>query len=199
MVFNTARKRAPSILFFDEVDAIGGSRANLQTGWEKKLISQLLIELDGLASSNENVMVLGATNAPWEVDFALRRPGRLGKLVFVPPPSAEERALVFDIYLKRKPFLDTDIDLAELGQLTEHHSADSIRQIVENAAAIPWRAAIETGEARAVSMDDLRTAITQTAPDLVEWEKLVSRYQEFAAKSLAKPSIGFRKRKREKS
>ena len=199
MVFNTARKRAPSILFFDEVDAIGGSRANLQTGWEKKLISQLLIELDGLGSSNENVMVLGATNAPWEVDFALRRPGRLGKLVFVPPPSAEERALVFDIYLKRKPFLEADIDLAELGQLTEHHSADSIRQIVENAAAIPWRAAIETGEARAVSMDDLRTSITQTAPDLVEWEKLVSRYQEFAAKSLAKPSIGFRKRKREKS
>ena len=75
MVFAAARKRAPSILFFDEVDAIGGNRANLQTGWEKKLISQLLIELDGLTSINENVMVLAATNTPWEVDFALRRPG----------------------------------------------------------------------------------------------------------------------------
>ena len=197
MVFNAARKQAPSILFFDEVDAIGGSRASLQTGWEKKLISQLLIELDGLASTNENVMVLGATNAPWDVDFALRRPGRLGRLVFVPPPSAEERAQIFEIYLKRKPFIEAEIDLAEIGRLTEHYSADAIRQIVENAASIPWRAAIKSGEARAINMDDLRAAIAETSPDLVEWEKLVSRYQEFASKSLTRPAIGFRKRKRD--
>jgi transitional endoplasmic reticulum ATPase len=196
MVFAAARKRAPAILFFDEVDAIGGSRANLQTGWEKKLISQLLIELDGLNSRNDNVMVLGATNAPWDVDFALRRPGRLGNLVFVPPPSAEERAAIFGLYLKQKPFVAEDLDLAELALLSEHHSADSIRQVVENAAAIPWRNAIETGDAQPLAMEHLRQALQQAAPDLVEWEKLVSRYQEFASKSLAKPAIGFRKRRR---
>ena len=92
MVFNAARKHAPSIIFLDEVEAIGGSRANMQSGWEKKLISQLLIELDTLSSSGQQVMVLGASNAPWDVDFALRRPGRLGRLVFVPPPGPTERA-----------------------------------------------------------------------------------------------------------
>jgi transitional endoplasmic reticulum ATPase len=195
MVFNAARKRAPSILFFDEVDAIGGSRASMQSGWEKKLISQLLIELDGLASINESVLVLGATNAPWDVDFALRRPGRLGRLVFVPPPGAEQRAEVFRLYLARKPLTSAEMDVAELGQLTEHYSPDAIRQLVENAAAIPWRTAIETGETRAIGMDDLRAAMAQTPPDLTEWEKMVSRYEEFAKQSLKHPGIGFRKPK----
>ncbi len=78
MIFSAARKRAPSIVFLDEVDAIGGSRASMQAGWEKKLISQLLIELDALTSTGQQVMVLGASNAPWDVDFALRRPGPPG-------------------------------------------------------------------------------------------------------------------------
>jgi len=193
MVFAAARKRAPSILFFDEVDAIGGNRANLQTGWEKKLISQLLIELDGLTSINENVMVLAATNTPWEVDFALRRPGRLGKLVFVPPPDAQARADVLRIYLGQKPLVAEDIDMQALAVSLEHYSPDAIRQMVENAAAIPWREAIETGEVRPIGERDLRQAISQTPPDLAEWEKVVSRYEEFAKQSLKHVGIGFRK------
>ncbi|MCH7472558.1 ATP-binding protein, partial [bacterium] len=182
-------------VFLDELDAIGGSRAFMQSGWEKKLISQLLIELDGLTSDNEGVMVLGASNAPWDVDFALRRPGRLGKLVFVPPPGIKERSEVFKIYLGQKPFVEEGIDFGSLAEKTEHYSADAIRQVVENAAAIPWRIAIETGEARAISADDLAAAVKQTSPDLTEWEKLVGRYQEFAEKSLKRPGIGFRKSK----
>jgi SpoVK/Ycf46/Vps4 family AAA+-type ATPase len=193
MIFTAARKRAPSIIFLDEVEAIGGNRSNMQAGWEKKLISQLLIELDGLTSNNENVMVLAASNAPWDVDFALRRPGRLGKLVFVPPPAAAEREEIIKLYLDRKPFVEEGIDTPALAQLTKNYSADSIRQIVENAASIPWRQAIETGEARPISEADLRAAIAQTPPDLVEWEKLVERYKEFAEQSMKRPGIGFRK------
>jgi AAA+ superfamily predicted ATPase len=193
MIFALARKKTPTIVFLDEVDAIGGSRATMQAGWEKKLISQLLIELDGLASDNKNVMVLGASNAPWEVDFALRRPGRLGRLVFVPPPDAAARTAIFRIYLERRPFLDADIDAAALGRATENYSADAIRQIVENAASIPWRQAIETGEERAIGQADLLRAIAETPPDLAEWTKLVGRYEEFAKQSLTKSAIGFRK------
>jgi len=193
MMFAAARKRAPSILFFDEVDAIGGSRATMQSGWEKKLISQLLIELDGLTSINENVMVMGATNAPWDVDYALRRPGRLGRLVFVPPPEAPGRADIFKIYLGQKPLVAEDIDFAELGRKSNHYSPDSIRQIVENAATIPWRRAIETGDADPISQQDLLSAIKQTPPDLTEWEKVVSKYEEFAKQSLKHSGVGFRK------
>jgi SpoVK/Ycf46/Vps4 family AAA+-type ATPase len=193
MIFALARKKVPTIIFLDEVDAIGGSRANMQAGWEKKLISQLLIELDGLSSENKNVMVLGASNAPWEVDFALRRPGRLGRLVFVPPPDAAARADIFRIYLARKPFLDAHIDPVALGEATTNYSADAIRQIVENAASIPWRQAIETGEERAINQADLLQAIAETPADLAEWTKLVGRYEEFAKQSQTKSAIGFRK------
>jgi SpoVK/Ycf46/Vps4 family AAA+-type ATPase len=127
------------------------------------------------------------------VDFALRRPGRLGRLVFVPPPGVPERAEIFRIYLSQKPLVATEVDWDELARLTEHCSADTIRQIVENAASIPWRAAIETGEVVSINMEHLRAAIGQTPPDLAEWEKLVQRYQEFAQHSLKKPGIGFRK------
>lgn len=193
MIFQQARKKAPSIVFLDEVDALGGSRSNMQSGWEKKLISQLLIELDGLSSDNDKVMVLGATNAPWEVDFALRRPGRLGRMVFVPPPGAKEREEVLRIYLDQKPFVAEDIDLAAIAARTERYSADALRHLVENAASIPWREAIETGNERPIGQSDLEKAIAQTQPDLAEWEKLVSRYREFADQSLKRPGIGFSK------
>ncbi len=192
MIFSAARKHAPSIIFLDEMDSIGGSRASFQAGWEKKLISQLLTELDGIASRNENVMVLGATNAPWDVDFALRRPGRLGNLLFIPPPDLDSREEIFRLYLSRKPFVSDDIDMAELARLTEKYSADSIRQLVENAAAIPWREAIVGGEQRPLSMVDMQAALTTIGPDLAEWEKLVVRYEEFAKQSLQKSGIGFR-------
>ncbi len=193
MIFATARKRAPSIVFLDEVDAIGGSRSSMQSGWEKKLISQLLIELDGLTSDNDKVMVLGATNAPWDVDFALRRPGRLGRLVFVPPPGPTERAEIFKIYLNARPFVSEDIDWSWLAQNSVNYSADAIRQVVENAATIPWRSAIEGGEERAINMADLKSALASTPPDLQEWEKLVRRYNEFDQQTLKRPGIGFRK------
>ncbi|MCB1219761.1 MAG: AAA family ATPase [Planctomycetales bacterium] len=192
MIFSAARKHAPSIIFLDEMDSIGGSRASFQAGWEKKLISQLLTELDGIASRNENVMVLGATNAPWDVDFALRRPGRLGNLLFIPPPDLTSREEIFRLYLSKKPFVSDDIDVPELARLTEKYSADSIRQLVENAAAIPWREAINGAEPRPLSMVDLQESLKTIGPDLAEWEKLVVRYEEFAKQSMQKSGIGFR-------
>lgn len=192
MIFSAARKHAPSIIFLDEMDSIGGSRASFQAGWEKKLISQLLTELDGITSRNENVMVLGATNAPWDVDFALRRPGRLGNLLFIPPPDLASRVEILKLYLARKPFVSDDIDVEVLAEKTVKYSADSIRQIVENAAAIPWREAIKGGEQRPLAMRDMEEALSSIGPDLAEWEKLVNRYEEFAKQSNQKADIGFR-------
>lgn len=194
MVFKAARKHAPSIVFLDEIDALGGSRETMQAGWEKKLISQLLVELDGLTSDNSHVMLLAATNAPWDVDFALRRPGRLGKMVFVPPPEAEARNEIIRIYLARKPLVEKGIDIPKVGQAADKFSADAIKHIVESAASIPWREAIDTGKTRAISQADLALALKQATPDLAEWERLVSRYKEFADQSLKRPGIGFLKK-----
>lgn len=193
MIFRVARKNTPSIIFFDELDSLGMAREDTHTGWEKKIISQLLTEMDGTGSDNKNVLILGATNAPWNVDLALRRAGRFGKSIFVPPPDAAERAAIFSLYIEKKPFVDREgVDAFELARRTELHSSDSIRQIVDDAATIPWKVAIATGESRPIEMKDLLAAIENRQPDLAEWDKLVSRYEEFARQAKAKPSIGFR-------
>lgn len=191
MIFATARKNAPSILFFDEVDAIGRSRDRSRNSWEVSFVSQLLAEMDGIQGRSEKVLLLGATNQPWNVDLALRRSGRLGKLLYVAPPDEDARSDIFRIYIARKPMVAEGIDLTELARRTPHHSADAIRAIVDEAAAIPWLKAVEGGEARPISQDDLLAALEKVPPDLQEWQRMLARFEEFAEPVQLSRRIGF--------
>ncbi len=191
MVFSTARKNAPSILFFDEVDAIGRSRDRARNTWEVSFVSQLLAEMDGIQGRSEKVLMLGATNQPWNVDLAMRRSGRLGKLLYVAPPDEDARRDIFGIYIARKPLVADGIDLAELARRTPHHSADAIRAIVDEAAAIPWLQAVGGGEARPVCQADLLAALEKVPPDLQEWQRMLARFEEFAEPVQLSRRIGF--------
>jgi SpoVK/Ycf46/Vps4 family AAA+-type ATPase len=84
-LFEQARSAAPAVLFFDEVEALGGKRQHAREATSAKLVSQFLTELDGFAQANQGVLILGATNVPWAVDPAFRRPGRFDRVLFVPP------------------------------------------------------------------------------------------------------------------
>src|SRR5439155_12031124 len=108
--FERARAHKPCVLFFDEVDALGASRSDLRHSTGRQLINQFLAELDGVQSSNDGVLILAATNAPWHLDAAFRRPGRFDRIVFVPPPDAPARAAILRILLKGKPVQTPDLD-----------------------------------------------------------------------------------------
>ncbi|MCA9796875.1 MAG: ATP-binding protein, partial [Candidatus Eremiobacteraeota bacterium] len=97
-LFETCRARTPSILFIDEVDALGAKRSSINNASTRWMVSHLLTEMDGIQSHNEKVLVLGATNAPWNVDSALRRPGRFDRVLFVPPPDARARAEILKLH-----------------------------------------------------------------------------------------------------
>ena len=86
-VFEQARGNTPCVLFFDEVDALGASRSDMRHSAGRQLINQFLSELDGVQASNDGVLILAATNAPWHLDTAFRRPGRFDRILFVPPPD----------------------------------------------------------------------------------------------------------------
>ena len=90
-LFAMARSHAPTILFFDELDAIGHARGNLGRSGSRNVVAQLLTELDGVVGGNEDVFVIGATNQPWDVDSALRRPGRFDRTMLVVPPDGAAR------------------------------------------------------------------------------------------------------------
>ena len=87
-IFEQARSHKPCVLFFDEVDALGANRTDMLKSGGRQIINQFLSELDGVASSNDGVLILAATNAPWHLDPAFRRPGRFDRILFVPPPDA---------------------------------------------------------------------------------------------------------------
>ncbi|MBJ7457088.1 MAG: ATP-binding protein, partial [Thermoleophilia bacterium] len=103
-LFDQARRMAPSVLFFDEVDALGPRRGDLRAAsGVRPLVNQFLAELDGVASSNEGVLVMAASNAPWYLDAAFRRPGRFDRLIFVPPPDPAARELILASALAGRP------------------------------------------------------------------------------------------------
>ena len=94
-VFENARAHKPCVLFFDEVDALGASRSDMKQHAGRQLtVNQFLSEMDGVNTSNDGVLILAATNAPWHFDSAFRRPGRFDRILFVPPPDAAARASI---------------------------------------------------------------------------------------------------------
>ena len=101
--FGEARASAPCVLFLDELDAFAYARRKQQGSAGRALVDQLLQELDAIGSDNRGLLVLAATNAPWDVDDALKRPGRFDRVVFVPPPDAEARLRILTLALAAGP------------------------------------------------------------------------------------------------
>ncbi|HDH40944.1 MAG TPA: AAA family ATPase, partial [Candidatus Altiarchaeales archaeon] len=115
-VFVEAAKNSPSVIFFDEIDAIGGRRTET-TGYSERMeIDQFLMEMDGVESLGKDVLIIAATNVPWNIDPALRRSMRFTKQIFVPPPDLKAREEIFKIHTKNRPIAE-DIDFKKLAEL----------------------------------------------------------------------------------
>ncbi|MBN2013812.1 MAG: AAA family ATPase [Candidatus Altiarchaeota archaeon] len=167
-IFERARNNIPAIIFFDELDAIAGRRDNT-AGKEKKIINQLLVELDGF-TENKGVMVMGATNAPWNIDPALRRTGRFSKQIMVPPPDHDARKEIFRIHTRDKP-VSAEVDYEILAEATEEYSASDIKTICEKAAEKPWNEAVAGGIERKINMEDFLDAAEEQEPTILPWIK----------------------------
>jgi transitional endoplasmic reticulum ATPase len=151
-VFELARKNSPVILFFDEVEAIGGRR-DAQEGaqYMKMAVNQMLYEMDGVEANNSNVLIIAATNAPWDVDPALRRSGRFSKTIFIPAPDYESRVAMLKMYAKKRP-LAPFIPFWLLGITTTGYASADMKAIVDDAATIPWRQAFMGIEKRIIEL-----------------------------------------------
>jgi AAA+ superfamily predicted ATPase len=166
-VFATARQNAPCVVFLDEVDAIGQKRSQLRSTPMRSTVNQLLLELDDVTGANDGVFVLAATNHPWDVDSALRRPGRLDRTLLVLPPDGQAREAVFRFHLRDRPV--AGIELVSLAQRTDGFSAADIAHICESAAELALLDSARTGQVRMIGQDDLLTAIGQVRPSLGGW------------------------------
>ena len=166
-LFEIARRNAPCVLFLDEVDAIGQKRSQLRNTPMRSAVNQLLLELDDVGGGNEGVFLLAATNHPWDVDSALRRPGRFDRTLLVLPPDGTAREAVFRYHLRERPV--AGVNLGRLAKLTDGYSGADIAHICETASERALLDSIHRGEARMIGQPDLEAAITEVKPSLGAW------------------------------
>lgn len=167
-LFKRAREAQPTIIFFDEFEVLGGDRTEGQAH-ERSQVAQLLTEMDGMDSKDQEILLLAATNEPWSIDPALRREGRFGKTLFIPPPDEDARKEIFRINLQNKPV--GTIDYNTLADLSKGLSGADIKSACEIATDIPLKEVFETGKKRNLTMKDLKEGIEKTQSIVYEWYK----------------------------
>ncbi|PZF59696.1 ATP-binding protein [Curtobacterium sp. MCSS17_008] len=177
-VFEQARAAAPAVLFFDEMDAIGGKRSAGQWSSFRTVVNQLLVEMDGIDAQNDGLYVLAATNHPWDVDAALKRPGRFDRMVFVGPPDDEAREAVLRVHLRKRPI--EGIDLGALVRRTRGFSGADLQHLVTTAAEKAMADSIRAGAVRPIRMPDLRDALREVKPSIGAWTQAARNVAEFA-------------------
>ncbi|ROW16801.1 hypothetical protein VPNG_01730 [Cytospora leucostoma] len=192
-LFQRAREAAPSIIFFDEIDSIGGQRSGFGTttggsggGSGLNVLTTLLNEMQGFELT-QGVLVLAATNRPQALDPALLRPGRFDKLIYVGPPNELARGAIIRKFLANKETAP-DIDVDELAKETDGFSGAETMGICNNAGQEARRRRVGGGEA-GISMEDFREQI-KVAPRMITWEML-SSYDSWSKKFLKGGGMAF--------
>jgi SpoVK/Ycf46/Vps4 family AAA+-type ATPase len=166
-LFEVARSSAPCVLFLDELDAIGQKRSLTRNSGMRTTVNQLLTELDGVGSDNEGVFVLAATNHPWDVDPALRRPGRLDRTLLVLPPDLDAREAILRTHLRERPV--ERIDTRKLAKATDGFSGADLAHLCESASENALMDSVGSGTVRMIGMRDFDRALAEIRPSIGPW------------------------------
>lgn len=173
-LFQLARDNAPAVLFFDEVDALAADRNDLKRSAGRTLINQFLAEMDGSVSSNDGLLILGATNAPWHIDPAFRRPGRFDRILFVPPPDEKARESIVEVMAKDKPM--TKLSAAKIAQKTKDFSGADLKAVFDMTIERSLAGAMREGRVIPITTDDLLQTAKAIKPSCRAWFESAKNY-----------------------
>ena len=193
-LFDAARKNAPVVLFFDEIDAIGKKRD--YSGFSDadqtvaRALSTLLAEMDGM-KEKEQIIVVAATNIPNQLDPALLRPGRFDKIIYMPPPDAKGREEIFKTLTKKLPLAD-DVDFSKLAKMTERFTGADIMNVCLEAARKAAPNALQKGKVVPITMEDFVSVIKQVKPSVTyemldDYNKFRNDFERRAVREEIKP------------
>lgn len=172
--FDRAKENAPSVIFIDEIDGLVPSRDGASE-ISVQITSEVLKEIDGIKQLH-NVVVIGATNRPDNLDPAMLRPGRFDKLIFVKPPTAANRAALFEKYLSDAP-LDKGVDFEKLGNLAKGFTGADIESVCREAKTAAMEQELTAGVEGKVTMDSLSSLIQEMKPSAPD--SVIQNYQGF--------------------
>jgi transitional endoplasmic reticulum ATPase len=178
-LFERARASVPAVVFFDEIEALAGKRQYTREATSSKLVSQFLSEMDGFAKNNAGVLILAATNVPWAIDPAFRRPGRFDRVLFVPPPDRAARAAILALALAGRPAAGS-IDLPALAARTAGFSGADLENLVDTAADRAIAASLAHDAEVPIDHGHLVAALAEIKPTTNEWLTTARNYARYA-------------------
>jgi SpoVK/Ycf46/Vps4 family AAA+-type ATPase len=175
-LFATARARRPAIVFIDELDALCRKRDLMRNSNLTGTINAFLAEMDGLGTDNANLLVIGATNAPWDIDPAFKRPGRFD------PPDTAARGAILQLALAQCPTAP-EVSVAHWAEQTAGFSGADLTALVERATGRVLDLVLQGQPERPVDNSDLGHALKATRPSSLEWMATARQYVEHANQS----------------
>lgn len=180
-IFELARANTPCVMFIDEIDALGAKRSDLKQSAGKNVINQFLAELDGIEANNEGILIIGATNTPWHLDSAFRRPGRFDRIIFVSPPDDASKKEILKLKLQEKP--TDNVDLAAVVKHTKDYSGADIDAMIDIAVEAKLVQAMETGIPEPIQTKDLIEGAKKHKASTLDWFTTAKNYALFANQS----------------
>lgn len=161
-LFTMARENKPSIIFIDEVDALTGQRGEGESEASRRIKTELLVQMNGVGNDSHGVLVLGATNIPWQLDSAIRR--RFERRIYIPLPDVAARTKMFEINVGDTPCSLSKEDYRSLGQMTDGYSGSDIAVAVKDALMEPIRKIQGATHFRNISEDPDQRKLTPCSP-----------------------------------
>lgn len=178
-LFDKARAESPSVIFFDEIEALAGKREHARNSSTSNIVSQMLTELDGFQQNNAKLLVLASTNVPWAIDSAFLRPGRFDRMFFVPPPDQAARAAILKHHMQNRPSA-ADIKYELLAERTSGYSGADLEHLIESAADEAIDDAIESNADTVIGFEHMRTALSESRSTTIEWLTTARNYARYA-------------------
>jgi SpoVK/Ycf46/Vps4 family AAA+-type ATPase len=178
LMFEKARSQKPCVMFFDELDALAFSRSKASSDVSRKIVNEFLAQLDGFEKGNDQVLILAATNMPWDVDPAMKRPGRFARQVFVPPPDEVARARIIELALDSVPH--GPVDAAAIAAATAQFSGADVDALVERAKEFVLTEYLETRRERDITQADLVRAAGELVPSTQDWLRTARNLVKYA-------------------
>ncbi len=177
-LFARARQHPVSVIFIDEFEALAPRRRTSHSTVMQRVVPQLLAEMDGFRQRENALLFIGATNEPWAIDEAVLRPGRLDRLVYVPPPDFLARRRILEIHLRDVP-LAPDVDLDAIARRTQGFSGADMAALATRARERVFLEAVLTDRERPIAQADLEAVLAEMGPSVLPSD--LKRYEAFAA------------------
>src|SRR5690349_20714061 len=177
-IFEKARHSRPCVLFFDEIDALAFARSKAQSEHTRQVVNEFLSQLDGFGADNQEVLILAATNMPWDVDSAMKRPGRFSRQVFVPPPDEAARAHIVQLKLQGVPH--EGVDAQAVARTTPHFSGADIEGLVEAAKDFVLEDHVTNNVERSITQQDLLRAAKDARASTLDWLRTARNLVKYA-------------------